>query len=159
MITQPVPWLTSHLQVWPNFPYHKAPHCLSCPHWAWKTISPWRVFLLSLKQPVTCVSNLPTLFPPHISYERTCLQLRRNTAPFQSPALPNRQVKLLLSPFLPLCLFLSYRSERRTLEVKVFVSQDSNGQVGKRHREDSRTALGWRTAAAPGCWCLLAAWC
>lgn len=77
----------------------------------------------------------------HFSYEHTCLQLFWNTAPSQSPALLNRQVKLLLSPFLLLRLFLLYRSEWRTQEVEVLASQDSNGQVGKRHWEDSRMAF------------------
>lgn len=120
----------------------KAPHCLSCLHW-----TGGRPFLLEEEYFFSLWSS-----PLHVCRAFPCFSLLlrltnisvynfSETAPFQSPALLNRQVKLLLSPFLLLHLFLLSRSEWRTWEVEVLASQDSNGQVGKRHGEDSRTAF------------------
>lgn len=148
MISQPVPWLTLWLQVWPKCPLPQ-PKLL--------TASPvhtgleedyffFKKSISSLFETALCtrakLSHAFHSFFLFISYKHTCVQLFCCTGFFKSPALLIRQVKLLLDPFLLLCLFLLSRRECRTPEVELVDSQYSNGQVGKRHRQDSRTAFG-----------------
>lgn len=97
----------------------KASHCLSCPHWIWRSL-----FLLeeeyffSLRQPFTCVPSFPMLFTPLTNMP----VYTSSETPFQSPALLNWKVKLFHSPYLLLNFFLLYRSEWRMQEDKLSLS-------------------------------------
>lgn len=98
MISQPIPWLTSCLQHWPQCPLAQPKLLTACPVHTelGETISPCRRVPLILKQTLTWVPSFPRLFTPLIYSKRVCLQPGK-LSPVSEPSTPEQASQTLLS--------------------------------------------------------------